>query len=68
MVDVRVASEAARIRQLESVISELSVENRVFREQVKIYEERGEEAKKNLSMKQLAELERLKQEVEALDL
>ena len=66
-INVTVKSEFDKIRQLEGIISELSIKCKVLREQVKIYEETiGEEGKKKLNMRQLEDLERLKKEMENL--
>jgi len=67
VIGLTVKSEADKIRKLEGIVSELSIECRVLREQTKIYEEMvGEEQKKKLSMKQLEELERLKKETQEM--
>jgi len=66
-VDLNLQNKVDKIKQLETLVSELSIKCRVLREQIKIYEQTvGDEGKKKLSMKQLEELERLKKEMEDL--
>lgn len=67
VVRVIMKSEQERIKELESVVAELSVRCKLLQTQVSIYEEvTGEEGKKKFSTKQLHELEEKKQKLARL--
>ena len=69
VVRVIMKSEQERIRELESVVADLSVKCKLFKAQVDIYEEvTGSESKKKLSMEQLQELEKKKKKLSELGL